>query len=97
MGAAGQCRGASPLLTQQAAQLFRDAAAQRTHGVLDSVLSRTELHAQFAALRDAHGHPRLTPADCAVLERYLERDEGVLVTEGDLVKLVAHGAPRTVS
>lgn len=97
MGAARQCRGASLLLTQQAAQLYRDAAAQRVRGVLDGVLWRAELHAQFATLRDAHGRPRLTPADCVVLERYLERDEGILVTDGDLIKLVARGAPRSVS
>ncbi|WFC96407.1 hypothetical protein MBRA1_003064 [Malassezia brasiliensis] len=82
---------------EQAAQLYRDAEAQRIRGVLDSVLSRTELHAQFASLHDAHGRPHLTPADYVVLERYLERDDGMLVTDGDLVKIVARGAPRSVN
>lgn len=56
----------------------------RIASVLDTVVTRTELYAQLAALRDESGHPHLSPRDCEVVARYLERDMRVLVVDGEV-------------
>ncbi|WFD01045.1 hypothetical protein MYAM1_003805 [Malassezia yamatoensis] len=83
---------------EKAAELFHKQVFSKICRDMDTIFSREEIMERLKSFHDEKGNSmHFTTNDCKVLLRYLERDRGVLVTDGHLYKVVISGKPAKIN